>query len=116
MTDDELQQRLRRLSARAEDDKDERFWAAMADDVRAAYQQQTLALRRRRRRLGASLVGALALAAALAFVVRSHNKHPTPPLGDQMGLFDDGDPGELIEDLDPAELDRVTQALEHKGA
>ena len=117
MTDDELQARLRRLGEPPA--KDERFWDEMAASVRDAYRRQSAS--RRRRRIAAPLVGALALAAALAFIVRSHHfvvrsHNKVVPLGDQMGLFDDGDPGELIEQLDEPELERVQQALEHKGA
>lgn len=116
MTDDELQDRLRRLSPPPA--QDERFWAEMAADVRAAYARQSAARRRRRRWLAAPLVGALALAAALAFIVRTHNKHGAPlaPPADPMGMFDDDDPSELIDELGPAEIDRVSQALQHKGA
>jgi hypothetical protein len=89
-------------------------WDATAA-VRAGYER---ALSRRavtrRRRWAASTVGALALAAALAFFVRGHMR-PVVPVEDELGYFDDADPDALIDDLTPAQLDRVAEVLK-KGA
>ncbi|HEX8950611.1 MAG TPA: hypothetical protein VF945_02145, partial [Polyangia bacterium] len=63
----------------------------------------------------ASIGGALALAAALALYVRAQHHVAAPPTEDELGLFDDADPDELIDELTPAQLDRVSQALK-KGA
>lgn len=118
MTDDELQARLRRLSEPPA--RDERFWDELAAGVRSDYQRQARPRRRRRRWLAAPLVAAVALAAALAFIVRSHHgvvrSHNKAPLADPMGLFDDDDPSELIDELSPAELERASQALHNQGA
>lgn len=121
MTDDELQARLRRLAAAPE--KDARFWDELAANVRAGYARQ-VAARRRRRWLAAPVAAAgVALAAALTLWVRA--PRPTPPLAptieapaleaDELGAFGDVAPDEVIDELGPAELDRVAQAFK-KGA
>jgi hypothetical protein len=115
MTDDELQARLRRLAQPGR----EPDWDAMAADVRAAYERE---LRNphsviRRRRWIALPTTALALAAAFALYVKLHH-HPLPtlPIDDEAAtLVDEPDPDELIDDLTPAQLDRVADALK-KGA
>jgi hypothetical protein len=118
VNDDELEARLRRLGARAdEDDPGPQHWEAMAAEVRAAYERE---LRnrdskfRRRRWLAAPLVGALALAAAFAVYVRVHPVKPAA-VEDEMSAFDEPDTDELIDELSPAQLERVAQAFK-KGA
>jgi len=117
MTDDELQQRLKRLDARRETD-----WDAMAAAVRDGYARATTDARTparapRRRRLVAPLSGALALAAALALYVRLHRPPlpPAPTLEDEMTTIDEPDTDELIDELTPAQLERVANAF-GKGA
>jgi len=117
MTDDELEARLRRLDARPS--KDAQFWTAMAADVRAAH-ERALGERRsalRRRRWMASAGGALAMAAALTLWMRAH--HGTPPAApepaDTFHVFEDLEPGEMLEELSPAELDHLAKAF-NKGA
>lgn len=124
MTDDELQQRLRRW-ARPGAEPD---WDSMAAGVRAAFEAETqrseagpttleAARRRPRRRrwMAAPLAGALALAAAMTLYVRVHHTPRMSPLEDEAVMMDDADPDELIDELTPAQLDRVAQALK-KGA
>jgi hypothetical protein len=120
MTDDELQERLRRLARPQGAEPD---WDAMAADVRAAYARELdagtsdLARRRRRRWLAAPLAGALALAAAFALYVKLHRASlpaAAEPL-DSIQVFEEPEPGEMIEELSPAQLDRVAKAF-NKGA
>ncbi len=111
MTDDELQERLRRLAARPDAD-----WEAMAAAVRDGYARE----QRRRpaawRRRFAAAGGTLAMAAALTLWVRAHHhRHTVAPVEDEAGMFDDADPDELIDELTPAQLDSVSEALK-KGA
>ena len=120
MTDDELEARLRRLDARPE--KDAAFWDG---DGRGG------ARRRRARdarggaagaRLAASAGGVggglLAMAAALALWLRAHHAPPAAhePVGDTFHVFEDLEPGELIEELSPADVERVAKAFDKKGA
>ena len=116
MTDDELESRLRRLETRPE--KDAAFWDDMAATVRADYERQEL--RRatsRRRRLALSGGGMLAMAAALALWLRVHHRAPAAhePLGDTFHVFEDLEPGELLEELSPADVERVARRF-NKGA
>jgi hypothetical protein len=122
MTDDELQQRLRRLAAPHGTEPD---WDAMAADVHAAYEREVagggasvtpLRRGRRSRWIAAPLAGALAIAAAFALYV----KHTQPPPAsvepiDAVQVFEDPEPGEMIEEMTPAELDRLAKAF-NKGA
>jgi hypothetical protein len=116
MTDDELQARLRRLDARP--DKDAAFWDSMSAAVRDGYERQE---RRRaptrRRRLALSGGGMLAMAAALALWLRGHHHMPPThePMGDTFHVFEDLEPGELLEELSPADVERVAKAF-NKGA
>jgi hypothetical protein len=121
MTDDELQARLRRL-AQQDAQGAEPDWDAMAADVRAAYEREAARgdvrpLGRRRRWIAAPVGAALALAAAFALYMKLH--HPPAPAAieplDSIQVFEDPDPGELIEELTPAQLDRVAKAF-NKGA
>ena len=113
MTDDELEARLRRLDARPAAD-----WQAMAAAVRDGYDRQVK--RRavvRRRRIGASVAGTPAMAAALALWLHGHHA-PRPSAGEPMEsfhVFEDLEPGEMIEELSPADVDRVAKAF-NKGA
>lgn len=117
MTDDELVQRLRRL-AQPGDAPD---WDAMAADVRTAYEAATATAgadrrsRVRRRWLAAPAAGLMALAAAVTLYVRAHHATIAPTLDDEALMMDEADPDELIDELTPAQLDRVAQALD-KGA
>jgi hypothetical protein len=122
MTDDELEARLRRLHARP--DKDAQFWDGMAADVRAAYDAAAYDAAaspartpRRRRPWVASVGGALALAAAFALWVRAHHgRSPaTAEPADTFHVFEDLEPGEMLEELSPDEVDRVAKAF-NKGA
>ncbi|MCU1282888.1 MAG: hypothetical protein JWM53_6434 [bacterium] len=126
MTDDELEAKLRRLAATdaaaqaAEaPDKGAERWDAMAAEVRTAYDRE---LRNqysviRRRRWLASAGAALAMAATLTLWLRhSHNKSAaTAEPGDTFHVFEDLDPGEMLEELSPAELDHLATAF-NKGA
>ena len=113
MTDDELEARLRRL-----DGKPAANWDAMAAAVRAGYDQKVQ--RRaivRRRRIGASLLGTLAMAAALALWLHGHRTpHPTAaePM-ETFHVFEDLEPGEMLEELSPADVERLAKAF-NKGA
>jgi len=120
MTDDELEARLRRLDGRT--DKDPAFWEGMAAAVRdgVAGEERRQARRTRARRRGLALSGAslLAMAAALALWLRGH--HAPPPVHVPMGgetfhVFEDLEPGELLEELSPADVERVAAAF-NKGA
>ncbi|HXU74698.1 MAG TPA: hypothetical protein VN947_35625 [Polyangia bacterium] len=119
MTDEELEQRLRRLDARPE--RDPAFWGEMAAAVRDGYAQEEARRRRatvtRRRRLAASGASILAMAAALALWLRVHHHAPAAhePMGDTFHVFEDLEPGELLEELSPADVDRVAKAF-NKGA
>ena len=117
MTDDELEARLRRLDARPA--KDAQFWATMAADVRAAHEREMRNRRlvARRRRLVASAGGALAMAAALTLWLHGHHgKLPAAPEpADTFHVFEDLEPGEMLEELSPAELDHLSTAF-NKGA
>ena len=122
MTDDELEAKLRRLAAAdaaARPDKGAQFWEAMAADVRAAHDRELRnrhAVIRRRRWLS-SAGAALAMAAALTLWLRhSHNKPPaTTEPGDTFHVFEDLEPGEMLEELSPAEIDHLATAF-NKGA
>ena len=114
MTDDELQERLRRLAARPEAD-----WDAMAAAVRDGYARASAerATTLRRRRWAASAAGAMAMAAALALWLHGHHR-PKPPAAEPpetFQVFEDLEPGEMIEELSPAEIDRMAKAFK-KGA
>ena len=114
MTDDELQERLRRLGARPDAD-----WDAMAAAVRDGYARASsaTATARRRRRWAASAGGVLALAAALTLWLHGHRRPPPaatePP--ETFHVFEDLEPGEMLEELSPAEIDRMAKAF-NKGA
>ena len=119
MTDDELQDRLRRLAARPDAD-----WEGMAAAVRDGYDREVqarnsvLRRRRHRRRWGASIGGGmLAAAAALALWLHGHHVARTPAAEpvETFHVFEDLEPGEMIEELSPAEIDRVAKAF-NKGA
>jgi hypothetical protein len=117
MTDEELEARLRRLDARPP--KDAQFWQTMAAEVRAAHEHE---LRNRysvirRRRWLTSAGAALAMAAALTLWLRhSHNKPPvTAEPADTFHVFEDLEPGEMLEELSPAEIDHLATAF-NKGA
>ena len=106
---------LRALDARPEPDA--RRWQAMADGVRAGYQRARTA-RRRRWRVSAAATSALALAAVLLLWLRPHPRphghaldlmDDVPVLGDELG------PGEELEEMDPALLERIDAAFK-KGA
>ena len=120
MTDDELEARLRRLDARP--DKDAAFWDGMTEAVRDGVGRETRAAARRalgwRRRLAVSGGGLLAMAAALALWLRAHHAPPAAhePVGDTFHVFEDLEPGELIEELSPADVERVAKAFDKKGA
>ena len=109
--DEELEARLRRLAVKPE--KDEAFWVAMAAEVRADYEASRLTPLKRRRRWVAPLVAGLAMAAALALWLRVRPPLPpvNEPVGDDITVFDEQDTGELIEELTPAQLERVEQAF-----
>jgi len=120
MTDDELQDRLRRLAARPDAD-----WDAMAAAVRDGYDREVRnrdsARRRgsRRRRWGASIGGGM-LAAAAALALWLHGHHGArvvvaPEPVETFHVFEDLEPGEMLEELSPAEIDRVAKAF-NKGA
>jgi len=112
MTDDELEARLRRLDVKAP------AWDATAA-VRAGYDREVQ--RRaitRRRRVVVSAVGALAMAAALTFWVRGHHRthvHTGEPM-ETFHVFEDLEPGEMLEELSPADVERVAKAFNNKGA
>jgi hypothetical protein len=114
MTDDELQERLRRLAAKPETD-----WDGMAAAVRDGYDRE---LRNRhsvirRRRWAASVGATLAMAAALALWLHGHRAHRLPPSEpvETFHVFEDLEPGEMIEELSPEQIDRVAKAF-NKGA
>ena len=122
MTDDELQERLRRLAARPEAD-----WDAMAAAVRDGYARATSAEAQardrararaaRRRRWVTPIAGALALAAGVTLFVRAHHARlpaAAPTLEDEMTTYEP-DTDELIDELTPAQLERVAKAF-NKGA
>lgn len=119
MSDDELQERLRRLAERP--DPGEPFWDEMAGAVRAAYDRElrnddsVIRRRRRRRRWVAAVTAPLALAAAVALYAGGHHPRGAPSsdeaAGDELTVFDDAEPGELLEELDPTQLDRLAKAL-----
>ncbi|MCA1664131.1 MAG: hypothetical protein LC659_07675 [Myxococcales bacterium] len=119
MTDDELQDRLRRLAPRPDAD-----WEAMAAAVRAGYDHELRNLhsvirRRRRRQWGASIGGVmLAAAAALALWLHAHHgaRLVAPEPVETFHVFEDLEPGELLEELSPADIDRVANAFNNKGA
>jgi aminoglycoside phosphotransferase (APT) family kinase protein len=116
MTDDELESRLRRLDARP--DQDPAFWDGMSAAVRDGYErEQSRRTTSRRRRLAASGGGMLAVAAALALWLRAHHHVPAThePLGETFHVFEDLEPGELLEELSPADVERVAKAF-NKGA
>ncbi len=116
MTDDELTARLRRLDARPE--KDPAFWDGLTAAVRTGYdREQTRRTTSWRRRLAASGGGMLAMAAALALWLRAHHHVPPAhePMGDTFHVFEDLEPGELLEELSPADVERVAKAF-NKGA
>ncbi|MCU1282462.1 MAG: hypothetical protein JWM53_6008 [bacterium] len=122
MTDDELELKLRRLAAAdasARPDKGAQFWEAMATDVRAAHDRELRNIYSviRRRRWLVSAGSALAMAAALTLWLRhSHNKSAgTADPGDTFHVFEDLEPGEMLEELSPAELDHLAKAF-NKGA
>lgn len=114
MTDDELQERLRRLAARPEAD-----WDAMAAAVRDGYARasQQRATTTRRRRWAAPAGGVFAIAAALALWLHGHDrpKRPAAEPPETFQVFEDLEPGEMIEELSPAEIDRMAKAFK-KGA
>jgi hypothetical protein len=111
MTDDELEARLRRLDVKAAE------WDATSA-VRAGYEREVK--RRattRRRRWSASVAGTLAMAAALALWLRGHHTAHVPagePI-ETFHVFEDLEPGEMLEELSPADVDRVAKAF-NKGA
>lgn len=114
MTDDELQQRLRRLAARPQAD-----WDAMAQAVRDGYGRE---LRNRnsvirRRRWLVSAGGALAVAATVLFWVHGHPRphRATSEPVETFHVFEDLEPGEMIEELSPEQVERVAKAF-NKGA
>lgn len=115
MTDDELQERLRRLAARPDAD-----WDAMAAAVRDGYARAASApaiTRRQRRRWAASAGGVLALAAALTLWLHGHRR-PLPAATEPpetFHVFEDLEPGEMLEELTPEQLDRMAKAF-NKGA
>lgn len=118
MTDDELQDRLRRLAARPDAD-----WDGMAAAVRDGYERELRnrdsdIRRRRQRRWTASLGGGmLAAAAALALWLHGHHgaRMPSAEPMETFHVFEDLEPGEMIEELSPDEVDRVAKAF-NKGA
>jgi hypothetical protein len=124
--DEELEARLRRLAAApapADDEKDERFWVEMAANVRADYEASRLVTRRRLmrrpiRRWMAPVAAGLAMAAALALWMRVQRPvvPMNEPIGDEITVFDEQDPGELLEELSPAQLERLERALKKEGA
>lgn len=121
MTDDELEARLKRLDARPDAD-----WDAMAAAVRDGYARATSeratgdlarAAARRRRRWLPPIAGALALAAGVTLFVRAHHARlpaAAPTLEDEMTTYEP-DTDELIDELTPAQLERVAKAF-NKGA
>jgi hypothetical protein len=119
MTDDELQDRLRRLAARPDAD-----WDGMAAAVRDGYDRQvqeraSVSRRgRHRRRWGASIGGGmLAAAAALALWLHGHHgaRLPAAEPVETFHVFEDLEPGEMLEELSPEQIDRVAKAF-NKGA
>ena len=119
MTDDELQTRLRRLAARPDAD-----WDGMAAAVRDGYERElrnrnsVIPDRRRRRRWGASVGGGmLAAAAALALWLHGHHgaRMPSGEPMETFHVFEDLEPGEMLEELSPEQIDRVAKAF-NKGA
>ena len=124
MTDDELQERLRRLGTRPDAD-----WEAMAAAVRDGYARATAeaaaahpsarSAKRRRRRFAASAGGALALAAALVMWLHGHgHRRPLPAATEApetFHVFEDLEPGEMLEELTPEQIDRMAKAF-NKGA
>jgi hypothetical protein len=121
MTDDELEARLRRLDARPA--KDAAFWDEMTAAVRDGWAAEERAQARRatvrRRRLALSGGGILAMAAALALWLRAPHHAPVvhePLGGETFQVFEDLEPGELLEELSPDDVERVAKAFDHKGA
>jgi len=114
MTDDELQERLRRLGTRPDAD-----WDAMAAAVRDGYAHATArAIKLRRRRFAASAGGALALAAALVLWLHGHGHRralPATEAPETFHVFEDLEPGEMLEELTPEQIDRMAKAF-NKGA
>ena len=94
----------------------------MAAAVREAYERQAAqgarrAPTRRRRLAAAAGGGMLAMAAALALWLRvPHHPPAHEPMGDTFHVFEDLEPGELLEELSPADVDRVAKAFNNKGA
>jgi hypothetical protein len=116
MTDDELQDRLRRLAARPDAD-----WDGMAAAVRDGYDRHVRernSVVRRRRRWGASIGGGM-LAAAAALALWLHGDHharlPAAEPVETFHVFEDLEPGEMLEELSPEQIDRVAKAF-NKGA
>ena len=104
--------------------KDAQFWdghgrrRARAASTRDGAAGSAASARAGAGRWAASIGGALALAAAFALWVRAH--HGT--LGSDGGAvatrstcFEDLEPGEMLEELAPDEIDRVAKAF-NKGA
>jgi len=114
MTDDELQDRLRRLAARPEAD-----WDGMAAAVRDGYDRQVRNRKSvtRRRRCAASGGALLAMAAALTLWLHGHHgaRLPSAEPVETFHVFEDLEPGEMLEELSPEQIDRVSKAF-HKGA
>jgi hypothetical protein len=119
MTDDELQDRLRRLAARPDAD-----WDGMAAAVREGYDRElqprhsVLGRGRDRRRWAASIGGGmLAAAAALALWLHGHPhaRVVAPEPVETFHVFEDLEPGEMLEELSPEQIDRVAKAF-NKGA
>jgi ferric-dicitrate binding protein FerR (iron transport regulator) len=117
VSDDELEARLKRLDVRPE--KDAAFWDAMSAEVRAQYDAAAAApsrpgRRRRRRWVATPLAGALALAAALVLYVRLHRGHvPAPAEPLEIHVLEDDHWDELLERLEPAQLERLEKAFKH---
>lgn len=118
MTDDELQDRLRRLAARPDAD-----WDGMAAAVRDGYERElrngdSIARRRRQRRQWSASIGGGLLAAAAALAVWLHGHHatrlPTTEPVETFHVFEDLEPGEMLEELSPEQIDRMAKAF-NKG-
>jgi hypothetical protein len=113
-SDEELAEQLRGLAQQPEAE-----WDQMAAAVRDGYDRAVRARRSviRRRRWLASAGGALALAAAFALYLRGHSGARTAgePVGDTFHVFEDLEPGEMLEELSPDDIDRLAKAFS-KGA